>query len=218
MEFRYWLENLDSDEETERVDALNMTNQLPLIKGPIMAGISELTRGFHLNTIVGRMMRPWVNTLNVANWKRGLEPRFKDEDGEPNANFHAAYDLFKDEVGKAVKSLPFKKGKDVRTGSYVDILAPAKSFLGKYEEGSGQYLDNLDNALDISLKVFPKNLQQVMNFINFLQIVRDEFMTFGERLPTLGGGALEQNRAETKKLNEKIDEWEALRKRLYDSL
>lgn len=57
MEFKNWLEHDDVDPEKEKMarDSLNMTAGVPIRSdGPAMNQIANLTRGFHLNTVIGR--------------------------------------------------------------------------------------------------------------------------------------------------------------------
>lgn len=170
------------------------------------------------------MLLPWTNTLTSRNWQVKLAPGLRDEGGKPNRNFMAAYDLFKDEIAKAVSSLPFKSGRDVRTGKIVDVLGPVKKFLAGYGGESGDYIMHLDRALDICLKVFPQEsfssviLQQSDNFRNFLELVRDEFMTFGERLPRLGEEPLEVNRDEARRIDRAIEKYESMRNKAFSGL
>jgi len=66
-EFLRFLEgykDIDPEEETERARRLNLTARLPLPKDKnIFASLRDLTRGFHLNTIIGRMLTPWTVSL-----------------------------------------------------------------------------------------------------------------------------------------------------------
>jgi hypothetical protein len=202
---REW-DSVDPSSERKSKDGLNMTAGIPA-RG---VSINDLTRGFHLNTIVGRMMTPWVNTLEMDSWQRSLPEKFRDG-GKINRNFLAAYDLFKNELAKAVNGLPFKKGRDVTKGKVVDVLGGARGLLKGYGGEAGDYMLHLDKALKIQASVFPIMPSLVHHFINFLEIVRDEFMTFGEVLPTLGEPDLERDKKEERRINAKISELEAFR-------
>lgn len=222
--FLEWLK-ADPEKEIAAKNSLNMTAGLPGPGGKnIFDFVGGLTRGFHLNTVIGRMMTPWTNTLTSENWQALLAPNLKGADGKPNENFMAAYDLFKNEIAMAVRDLPGKTGRDVRTGRDVDVLAPAKDFFRGYEGESEGYITHLGRAFEICMKVFPKKrfssviLQQTDNFRNFLELVRDEFMTFGERLPSMREGGLERSRAEEKKINREIRKYESLRSRVFSGL
>ena len=157
LEFKNWLEYMDLDPRLEKqaTQSLNMTRSLPA-KDDMnpLSFVSGLTRGFHLNTIVGRMLLPWTNALNNPKWAEGLPPAFR-EAGRPNKNFMAAYDLYKNEIAKVINGLPVKLGKDVKTGVEVDVLEPVKKFMKSYGEETEDYLKHLDVALGITLKVFP---------------------------------------------------------------
>jgi hypothetical protein len=225
--FRIWLEELDIDKEETGVRDLNMTAKLPLYRNNPLGNISNLTRGFHLNTIVGRMLRPWINIIKLFEDKKdavtrrlpdltdeifGINKKYINKDGLLNSNFLSAYDLFKDELSRSINNLPYKLGKDVHSGEYVDPLSPTKAFLKKYDN-EDDFLESLDKALDISLMVMGHSSEQVRNFINFLEIVRDEFITIGERLPTLGEPSLEgANKELLRSINKKLKEYEKLYK------
>jgi len=222
--FEEWLK-ADPEKEIEAKNALNMTVSLPSSGGGhIFDFIGGLTRGFHLNTVVGRMMTPWTNTLTIESWRRSLAENLRGDDGMPNDNFMAAYDLFKNEIAMAVRDLPHKSARDVRTDAEVDALGPSKEFLKGYEGDSEGYLTHLGRAFEICMKVFPPKtfssvaLQQSDNFRNFLELVRDEFMTFGERLPAMRDGGLERNRDEEKKINRAIRKYESFRRRVFGGL
>lgn len=115
--FLEWL-RADPERELAAKDALNMTASLPSSGGKnVFDFLGGLTRGFHLNTVIGRMMHPWTMALTSENWQVMLAQNMKGEDGKPNNNFLAAYDLFKNEIAMAVKDLPRKSGRAVRTGT-----------------------------------------------------------------------------------------------------
>lgn len=127
MNFKQWLEDyksLDPEQEYEKVRGMNMTAALPMAnKVPPLNQIQTLTRGFHLNTIVGRMMTIWTSGLLHApvNWdlietdpEKAYQYRVggtKDPNGKAaNSRYQSAYDLFKQELANAVGALPFKQG------------------------------------------------------------------------------------------------------------
>jgi hypothetical protein len=206
-------DSVDPASERRSKEGLNMTASVP--SG---ASISSLTRGFHLNTLVGRMMSPWVNTLEMPHWQSSLPPRFQEQ-GKMNKNFLAAYDLFKNEIAKAVHGVPVRLGRDVRTGEVVDVLGGAKEFLRGYDGEGDDYLIHLDRALKIQMAVFPRLPSLIRNFVNFLEITRDEFMTFKEVLPTLGEKSPEVIKKEKKRINARIAQYEAMEdqiKYVYD--
>lgn len=246
MKFKSWLES----KEIEDIDKLNMTRSLPLSrdKNPF-AQISGLTRGFHLNTIVSRMLRPWQSTIEFFQNRKeqvaermskemgmvdtrpledqkifGIHKKFIGIDGKLNSNFMAAFDLFKNELSNAIHDLPFKTGQDVVANKIVDVLGPVKQYFSSYMRADDDFLKSLDKAFKINLAVFgtervfikgnPSHYSPTLanNFINFLQIVRDEFITIGEHLPTLGQPALERGKKEIiDVIDKKIDEYERVR-------
>jgi hypothetical protein len=195
MDFKYWLENyreIDSEEEERKVRRLNMTGDLPLIKkGPVFSQLGKLTRGFHLNTVIGRMMQPWAAGLKraPANPENMLKWRISLTDKAANDNYKAAYDMFKQEIANAVDALPFKMGRNVLSGEIEDILLKSKDFLANYRSEGKNLIDAMNSAWKIHTSVFgsdpKKNYGQIQNFMNFLQLVKDEFMTVGEILPSL---------------------------------
>ena len=81
---------------------------------PILNAIRDLTRGFHLNTIVGRMFQSWTNGFNRAPVKWDLiedspeeayQYRTSKSDPKANNRYKAAYSLFKQEIAKHLCSL-----------------------------------------------------------------------------------------------------------------
>ena len=223
--FGFWLENLDIEKEKKDIDDLNMTSKLPLFKDNPLASIGKLTRGFHLNTIIGRILRPWITV--ISNFEKhkdkvikrlpdlsdnifGINKKYIGEDGSLNNNFLSAYDLFKNELSNAMNDLPFKTGYDIVGNRQIDVLEPIRKFFSNYS-GQGDFLDSLDKSLKINLMVLGHSLEQVRNFINFLEIVRDEFITIGEQLPTLGEPSLESGNKELiKSIETKLKEYEKL--------
>lgn len=227
MNFKNWLEGLDIDKEDKEISGLNMTASLPFVPNNPLGFIGTLTRGFHLNTVVGRMMRPWINIINLFERIKdkisirlpdssdkifGINKKYINKDGTLNNNFLSAYDLFKNEISKAINNLPYKEGKDIHSGSDVDVLSPVKSFLSKYGDHEEDFLDSLDKALEINLIVMGHSAEQIRNFINFLELVRDEFITIGERLPTLDEPLLEKNKKYQSDINKKLKFYERLYK------
>lgn len=187
--------NLDKNAESDSVASLNMTSKLPNLGSKGLKNIGQLTRGFHLNTIIGRMLRVFTNAMLRS-----------DSD-----KLKSAYDLFKNELSVVVHNLPYKRGRDIHSGKAVDVLEPSKDFLKDYSS-DGDFLNSLDNALKISLSALPNERGQINNFINFLEIVRDEFLTIGEMLPTMGSFELEKSKDDSIKiLNGKIKKYERLR-------
>lgn len=220
MNFKLWLENED-EIERNKVYSLNMTARLD----PTLGFSPDLTRGFHLNTIAGRMLQTWTSTMErFKHLKDAIAKRMKDpsfdqifgiyrkyinEDGTLNRNFYLAYDFFKNELSNAVNSLPFKTAKDInKNNNYVDVLHPLKDFLSSYsKEEEGDLFKSLDKAIQINRMVFFRWDETVEDFINFLQIVRDEFMTIGEKLASFHEPPMElANKEMIKSINKKIKE------------
>jgi len=221
-EFWRFLEDyksVDPEEEREKAQELNLTSGLPLPKGgDILQAIGDLTRGFHLNTIIGRMLQPWTVGLKFApirwdlvqydddDWQianpeevykncskipdRHRTPSGHEKDRSwmvANDRYKAAYDLFKQELANAVEALPHKEGRDIHSGEYVDVMATAKSFFQKFNTEPKDLIDAMNDAWEIHNSIFgPRYVNQARNFINFFQIVKEEFMKIGEKLPTMG--------------------------------
>lgn len=178
---------MDAEQESRNIQNVNMTASLPLFKGAPLNHIKNLTRGFHLNTIIGRMMQRWVGGLSRApgGW------RISKENMAANDKYKAAYDLFKQEIANAVDNLPYKTGMNIQTGKPEDVMAKSKEFLRGYLPEDKDLIQSMNNAWKIYANVFGDDSQgnygQIQNFLNFFQIVKEEFMTIGEMLPTLGG-------------------------------
>jgi len=224
MNFKSWLESykdIDHEKESERIQGINMTASLPLSDRPPLDQIGELTRGFHLNTIIGRMMQPWVVGLNFAPLDRetaGIDPykwRVSDTDKRGNNAYKAAYELFKQEIANAVSSLPFKTGMNVVSGKPEDVLAKSKDFFRAYQAEDKGLIKSLEAAWKIFVGVFGLrgSETQKRNFLNFMQIVQEEFMTIGEMLPTMGddNGTRRVNNSLVKRLNGAIKKFEAVK-------
>jgi len=201
MNFKIWLENykdINNKEEYEKINKLNMTASLPFEPKSIPQAISDigkLTRGFHLNTIVGRMMTPWINSLNRApidyelletDPEKATKWSVSSTDRKANNNYKAAYDLFKQEIANAVDALPVKLGINIMTGKPEDVLLKTKEFLSNYTPEEKDLVKSLDNAWNLYTKVFgndkKSNFSQIQNFANFFQLVKEEFMKIGELL------------------------------------
>ena len=185
--FSEWLESykdVDPEQESKKIQDINMTASLPLFKTAPLNHIKNLTRGFHLNTIIGRMMQRWTAALSMA----PREWRISKEKKAANDKYKAAYDLFKQEIANAVDNLPYKTGVDIRSGKPEDILAKSKEFFKDYVPENKNLIQSMNNAWKIYTSVFGDDYQdsQIQNFLNFYQIVKEEFLTIGEMLPTLG--------------------------------
>ena len=210
MNFKIWLENykdINNQEENEKVNKLNMTASLPFEPKNIpqtISDIGKLTRGFHLNTIVGRMMTPWINSLNYApidyelletDPEKARKWSVSSTDRKANTNYKAAYDLFKQEIANAVDALPVKLGNNVVTGKPEDVLLKTKEFLSNYTPEEKDLIEALNNAWNLYTNVFgnnPRNnFAQIQNFANFFQIVKEEFMKIGELLNSMQDGKLD---------------------------
>ena len=192
--------DIEHDPFDKEVGALNMTSRLPVpTDGDIFGALRGLTRGFHLNTIIGRMFQPWSVGLKFAprRWdlyeKTGKkEDVYKwsvsEEDHRANNNYKAALSMFKQEIANAVTSLPDKQGFDVVAQKHRDVLGPSKNFLKDIlAEQDSDLIDSLRNAYNIFYSVFgPRYSDQARNFANFIQIVREELMRYKETLPTMG--------------------------------
>jgi hypothetical protein len=227
MNFKCWLESykdIDHEKEGERVQGINMTAGLPWSDRPPLDQIRELTRGFHLNTIIGRMMQQWVVGLNFAPVDHetvGTDPqkayrwRISKTDRRGNDAYKAAYELFKQEIANAVSSLPFKTGLNVISGKPEDVLAKSKDFFRAYQAEDKGLIESLEAAWKIFVGVFGLrgSETQKRNFLNFMQIVQEEFMTIGEMLPTMGddNGTRRVNNSLVKRLNGAIKKFEAVK-------
>jgi len=184
----------------DEVGALNMTAKLPVpTDGDIFASLRGLTRGFHLNTIVGRMFQPWANGLEWAPRRWDLYEKsgkkedmhkwsISEKDHRANNNYKAALDMFKQEMANAISALPHKKGFDVVQQKERDILGPTKKFFqGMQTDDEHDLIESLRKAYEIFDGVFgPHYYDQARNFANFIQIVREELMRYKETLPSMG--------------------------------
>lgn len=192
-------QDVDKDAEHAGMMRMNMTANLrPPEDKDILASIRGLTRGFHLNTIIGRMLQPWITGLEFAprrwdlyektgNKKDIYKWSISETDKRANNGYKAAYSLFKQELANAIQSLPYKQGYDVNAQKLRDILAPAKKFFGGMQSEEGDLIEIMRKAYKIFDTVFgPRYPSQARNFSNFFQIVRDEFMRYKEVLPTMG--------------------------------
>lgn len=190
--------SLDRNAELGKIGKINMTANLPMPKGgDVLQQIRELTRGFHLNTIIGRMFQPWAVGLELAPTRWDLQEkggekevykwRISRDDKRANNNYKAAYSLFKQEIANAVQALPFKKGFDVLSQKHIDVMGPAKNFLSDMRADEADLIESMRKAFNIFWTVFgPGYYSQARNFANFFEIVKDEFMRYRETLPTMG--------------------------------
>lgn len=228
MKFREWLENykeVDPEKEAEKVQDINMTAHLPLSDKAPLDQIRGLTRGFHLNTIIGRMMQRWVNGLRFApvdyklaqtDPEKATRYRVSGEDKRGNDNYKAAYEMFKQEIANAVAALPFKTGINVLSGKPEDVLMKSKDFLSGYRSEDKDLIRSLNDAWKIYVSVFgndpSRNYSQILNFMNFLQIVKEEFMTIGEMLPKLGDddGMRQVDSRIVKELDKEINKYDQM--------
>lgn len=227
MNFKRWLENykdIDPEEEGKRIQGINMTAHLPSTDKPPLDYIRGLTRGFHLNTIIGRMMQQWLTGLKFApvdyemislNPERAYKWRVSETDKRGNNAYKAAYELFKQEIANAVSSLPFKAGRNVISGKPEDVLAKSKEFFGGYHAEDKGLIESLESAWKIFVDVFGihRSETQKRNFLNFMEIVRDEFMTIGEMLPMMGDddGTKQVTSAFVERLNGLIKKFENMK-------
>ena len=259
MKFRSWLEKYEIDPgENEKVTNLNMTRGLwkravDVSKQPgdfmqkVQNSISGLTRGFHLNTIISRLLQPWTTNRapvrhdlaqngegdltredleKVYQWCQGKDrliaalydrnaPKDVNNDYKPNAKFGAAYELFKQEIANAIDQLPYKEGLNVHADNYEDVLAPVKQFFaGVKPEGKG-LIESMNSAFEIYRRVFGLSTG-VRDFLNFYQIVYDEFMKLSERLPTMGDDDESLNFKDSsmaKSIKQEIDKYNKLMER-----
>lgn len=223
FKFSEWLEgykDIDADLEDRKVQDINMTASLPFNK-EFVGFNPNLTRGFHLNTIIGRMMQRWVAGLRHApvNWhliksnpSEAYKWRVSETDKRGNNRYKAAYDLFKQEIANAVAALPFKRGLNLATGKQEDILIKAREFLVGYKTEERDLLDSLSRAWDIYVSVWGEDSGQARNFKNFLEIVRDEFMRTSEILPSMGEdeGLDRMSRELIREIEREIDKYDSI--------
>lgn len=195
--------DVDAAKEQERVRSMNMTSKLPVGHKPAFNAIRELTRGFHLNTIISRMFTPWVSGFEHAPIRWDLSEtrpdavyqyRVSEKDKRGNDKYKAAYELFKQEMANAVAALPEKKGFDIVAGRDRDIMHPTKQFFQGVEVEERDLIESVRRAFKIFWSVFGESWKTgIRDYINFFEIVKEEFMRLGEYLPTMGDGGGEMS-------------------------
>ena len=207
------------DDEWKKVQDINMTAKLPMA-----AATGALTRGFHINTIVGRMMMPWAAGLRHApldvdqlevNPEKAYRWRISKTDSRPNDRYKAAYDMFKQEIANAVNALPYKEGINVITGQPEEVTKKSKDFLVGHIADEQDMIESLEKAFKIYTDVFgnpENNREAARNFHNFLQLAREEFMTLGEMLPSMeeDDGERMVDNSFTKRLDAAIKKFRAM--------
>jgi hypothetical protein len=196
-------QDVDAARERERVRGMNMTSKLPVGGKPALNAIRELTRGFHLNTIISRMFQPWVSGFEHAPIRYDLletrpdavyQYRISEKDKRGNDKYKAAYELFKQEMANAVAALPEKKGFDIISGRDRDIMHPTKQFFKGVGVEERDLIESVRRAFKIFWAVFGETWKSgIRDYINFFEIVKEEFMRLGERLPTMGDGGGEMS-------------------------
>ena len=193
--------NIDPEKEYERMLAMNMTASLPI--GDVSKGISgltaDLTRGFHLNTIMQRMVQPWILGLqraaplryDLAQASGNPEDLYKYQISEKNPlgnnQFKAAFFLFKQELANALHAVPDKTAFDIVQQKEVDALEKAKAYFQGFTPEEKDMIQSLRDALNIYMNVFGNkaSANQIRNFENFIEIVKDEFFIIPEKMPTM---------------------------------
>jgi hypothetical protein len=193
MNFKKWFESLDQDD----ISQLNMTAKLPLADSPILNQLGELRRGFHLNTIIGRMFIGFTAPKilprydlaergqgnEITNPEVAMKYSTGKPDFKPTKALHAAYDSFREAIANAIQAIPELLQRNYHTGKDIDTLTAAKSILGKYKD---RYLSNnkpenivkeMRKAWNISDEVFgPASAkEQARNFANFYSLLIDEY-------------------------------------------
>ena len=98
------------------------------------------------------------------------------------------------------------------TGNPEDVMAKSKEFLRGYLPEDKDLIQSMNNAWKIYTNVFGDDNQgnygQIQNFLNFFQIVKEEFLTIGEMLPNLGGQTSNQVENEfAKEIQKEIDKY-----------
>lgn len=191
--------DLDIFQEILRVEALNLSAKLPLLS---MEEQRNLTRAFHINTILGRLLAPWIYSLRPHKGKtfgpvRWHLAKYDDEGNFLNSDevykyrdnpsaLAAAYSFFRDELLKAIKCLPSKVGLDYLTHQQVDVLKPIfDEFPEIVDLEEEDLLQHITGAWNIFEVVFdpPSHQTEARNFANFIEVIIDEFLTIGEIAP-----------------------------------
>ena len=175
-DYEDWERNPDTDWEAEE-RLINRLYMRPDYRGPLSLNeIQGLTRAFHINTIVARILSEWVSPLVARpKWVARHYPEAA-----------LAYLLFKDAVLLAVACLPEKQGLDVNTGQYMNVLSPLYATFPSLEyTDCYDIVQSMRSAYRINKAIWGHQPSQARNFQNFFEIVVDEFYTLSDRARTL---------------------------------
>lgn len=135
--------------------------------------MNGMDRGFHLQTVLGRILQPWT----VKYVRRGP---FRDEATKgPNDKFRQMYRLFHDAIADAVASVPKRDGTDMRDGGTVDTFDRARELIPGGKAGS-RIVDAMRRAWQIGEATFNHDGQAerkdaARDFGNFFQILHEEY-------------------------------------------
>ena len=190
------LEIYPADEAQAIGTELNLTLKLPPPSSNMLDTVSTLqeSRGFHLNTLLGRMFMKW-------SYKR-LFPRFDlvDQDtadfssdevkntinlyrdvdtGKPNKKYQAAYDIWKDYIKAAVSAVPIIKQTDINTATDIDVLSKARELLNTSTKDSGNVTEVIGN-MQKSYKIYTdvngtSDSDAIRNYANFMELLMELF-------------------------------------------
>jgi hypothetical protein len=109
------------------------------------------------------------------------------ENRKGNDRYKAAYDFFKREIANAVATLPYKEGMDANTGKIRDVMLNTRQFLQGIRPENKELIQSMRDAFNIFWSVFKDSYSNhIRDYINFFEIVKEEFMKIGELLPTMG--------------------------------
>ena len=131
-----------------------------------------MQEGFHLNTLISRMLHPW------AFWANTEENLIKfKRDPKKVAYF---YPEWIELIRKVVSSVPIEERRDANTGKPLDVLAPARKAFGAsaadaWSNSSFSILfSNLERAKKLVLDVFGKeNTSLITPYLNFIEVTKD---------------------------------------------
>ena len=155
----YKLSSILNIEQIEE-DSKNKTNILSSILSGSKLDSSNMRIGFHLNTLLSRALQPWSYL------------KYRNVDKKKAAYFYIEWLEY---IKKAISNIPKIEQTDARTGTPLDVLAPARNAFGALfsdtlnQSSLNMIIKNITNAKNIAFDLFGK--ERIRDYKNFLEIL-----------------------------------------------
>lgn len=151
----------------EIASALNQTARLGVRSTQarsVQAALQGLERGFHVNTVTGRLFHHWAVSLKGKVYAK-----------VPTEEYWRLYGLWRERVAAACYALPPLRRVSVHTGTAVDVLRPIKNALDDpHLRGSAAALMKQAIAIE-KAALGPLSFSSLRDYGNWTELAHEEF-------------------------------------------